>query len=34
MINRRFMIVPPAFPSGGRTENAYKRKQKIFTPAA
>jgi hypothetical protein len=34
MINRRFMIVPPALPSGGHSEKASKRKQNIFTPAA
>ena len=33
MINRRFMIVPPALPSGGHSET-LARKQRIFAPAA
>jgi hypothetical protein len=34
MINRRFMIVPPALPSGGHAEQLAAPSDGIFTPAA
>jgi hypothetical protein len=30
MINRRFMIVPPALPSGGHTESLAKTSQEFL----
>jgi hypothetical protein len=30
MINRRFMIVLPALPSGGRTEKSLQKEAKNF----
>jgi hypothetical protein len=34
MINRRFMIVPPALPSGGHAEPLEQTKQRFSVPAA
>jgi hypothetical protein len=34
MINRRFMIVPPALPSGGHAEQLETNKQRFSAPAA
>jgi hypothetical protein len=34
MINRRFMIVPPALPSGGHAEQLETNKQRLSVPAA
>jgi transposase len=34
MISRRFMIVPPALPSGGHAEQLETNKQRFSVPAA